>query len=139
MYFIHFIHIAHYYYLTCEVVYLIFLSVPKVAVETLDRCLREIMGWMTANKLKLNQDKMEALLVGPNATLGSGTAPMLDTVSLPMKAHIRNLNVHMVEVTRNGYYLFRGYGDHNTAEARERRLESVREGRGRQQMGSETK
>ncbi|KAF7245252.1 GPI ethanolamine phosphate transferase 1 [Varanus komodoensis] len=34
------------------------------AVAVLNRCLAEVMGWMRANKLKLNPDKTEVLLVG---------------------------------------------------------------------------
>ena len=30
----------------------------------LDQCLEAVMGWMRANKLKLNPDKMEALWIG---------------------------------------------------------------------------
>ncbi|KAF7249257.1 Testican-1 [Varanus komodoensis] len=35
------------------------------AVAVLNRCLAEVMGWMRANKLKLNPDKTEVLLLRP--------------------------------------------------------------------------
>ncbi|KAF7242642.1 Multiple epidermal growth factor-like domains protein 6, partial [Varanus komodoensis] len=42
--------------------YLSFSTNPAEAVAVLNRCLAEVMGWMSATKLKLNPDKMEVLL-----------------------------------------------------------------------------
>ncbi|KAF7237536.1 Chromodomain-helicase-DNA-binding protein 1-like [Varanus komodoensis] len=44
--------------------YLSFTSIPGEAVAVLNWCLTEVMGWMRANKLRLNPDKMEDLLIG---------------------------------------------------------------------------
>ncbi|KAF7254198.1 hypothetical protein EYD10_01049 [Varanus komodoensis] len=44
--------------------YLSFSTNRGEAVAVLNRCLAEVMGWMRANKLKLNPDKTEVLLVG---------------------------------------------------------------------------
>ncbi|KAF7245360.1 RNA-directed DNA polymerase from mobile element jockey [Varanus komodoensis] len=44
--------------------YLSFSTNPGEAVAVLNQCLAEVMGWMRANKLKLNPDKTEVLLVG---------------------------------------------------------------------------
>ncbi|KAF7243832.1 Dymeclin [Varanus komodoensis] len=41
--------------------YLLFSSKPGEAVAVLNRCLAEVMGWMRANKLKLNPDKTKVL------------------------------------------------------------------------------
>ncbi|KAF7254422.1 hypothetical protein EYD10_00127 [Varanus komodoensis] len=41
--------------------YLSFSTNPGEAVAVLNRCLAEVMGWMRANKLKLNPDKTEVL------------------------------------------------------------------------------
>ncbi|KAF7245146.1 Receptor-type tyrosine-protein phosphatase mu [Varanus komodoensis] len=43
--------------------YLSFLTNPGEAVAVLNQCLAEVMGWMRANKVKLNPDKTEVLLV----------------------------------------------------------------------------
>ncbi|KAF7243480.1 putative RNA-directed DNA polymerase from transposon BS, partial [Varanus komodoensis] len=43
--------------------YLSFSTNPGEAVAVLNWCLAEVMGWMRANKLKLNPDKMEVLLI----------------------------------------------------------------------------
>ncbi|KAF7251190.1 Enteropeptidase [Varanus komodoensis] len=42
--------------------YLSFATNPGEAVAVLNQCLAEVMGWMRANKLKLNPDKTEVLL-----------------------------------------------------------------------------
>ncbi|XP_061472028.1 group II intron-encoded protein LtrA-like [Rhineura floridana] len=39
--------------------YLSFKSSPRLAVETLSKCLESVSGWMGRNKLKLNPDKTE--------------------------------------------------------------------------------
>ncbi|KAF7234602.1 Vomeronasal type-2 receptor 26, partial [Varanus komodoensis] len=44
-----------------------FLKVLGEAVAVLNRCLAEVMGWMRANKLKLNPDKMEVLCLEDRA------------------------------------------------------------------------
>lgn len=44
----------------------------KGVVELLNLCLKTVMGWLRANKLKLNSDKMDVLLVGSSCVLGSG-------------------------------------------------------------------
>ena len=43
------------------------------------------MGWMRANKLKLNPDKTEVLLVSWKANEGIEILPVLDRVTLPLK------------------------------------------------------
>lgn len=46
-------------------------SNPKGPVETLKCCLKELMEWMRVKKLMRNPNKMEVLLAGCNASLGS--------------------------------------------------------------------
>ena len=42
----------------------------REAVLTLNQCLASVMGWLRANKLKLNSDKAEVLLVSWKADEG---------------------------------------------------------------------
>lgn len=51
------------------------------------------MGWMNANKMKLNPDKTEALLVGSNSVLGSDLMPTLSGVALTPGGLARSLGV----------------------------------------------
>ena len=51
------------------------------------------MDWMTANKLKLNPDKTEMLLVGGSSDRMEGVQPVLDGVALPLKRQVRSLGV----------------------------------------------
>ncbi|KAF7246312.1 Methyltransferase-like protein 4 [Varanus komodoensis] len=63
------------------------------AVAVLNRCLAEVMGWMRANKLKLNPDKTEVLLVGGSG-FGEGELNLvLNGVALPPRDKVRSLGV----------------------------------------------
>ncbi|KAF7250944.1 RNA-directed DNA polymerase from mobile element jockey [Varanus komodoensis] len=70
--------------------YLSFSTNPGEAVAVLNRCLAEVMGWMRANKLKLNPDKMEVLLVGGSGFEEGDLDLVLNGVALPLrdKVHI---------------------------------------------------
>ncbi|KAF7252305.1 hypothetical protein EYD10_02240, partial [Varanus komodoensis] len=73
--------------------YLSFSTNPGEAVAVLNRCLAEVMGWMRANKLKLNPDEVEVLLVGG---LGSGVGDLdlvLNGVALLLKDRVCSLGV----------------------------------------------
>uniref|UniRef100_A0A803TMK0 Reverse transcriptase domain-containing protein n=1 Tax=Anolis carolinensis TaxID=28377 RepID=A0A803TMK0_ANOCA len=70
-----------------------FPSVTKEAVQVLNRCLATVSDWMRANKLKLNPDKMEVLLISRRAEQGIGLQPVLDGVALPLKTQVHNLGV----------------------------------------------
>uniref|UniRef100_A0A803TL80 Reverse transcriptase domain-containing protein n=1 Tax=Anolis carolinensis TaxID=28377 RepID=A0A803TL80_ANOCA len=70
-----------------------FPSVTKEAVQVLNRCLATVSDWMRANKLKLNPDKTEVLLVSRKAEQGIGLQPVLDGVALPLKTQVRSLGV----------------------------------------------
>ncbi|KAF7246017.1 putative RNA-directed DNA polymerase from transposon BS [Varanus komodoensis] len=73
--------------------YLSFSTNPGEAVAVLNRCLAEVMGWMRANKLKLNPDKTEVLLVGGSG-LGMGDLGLvLNGVALPLRDRVRSLGV----------------------------------------------
>uniref|UniRef100_A0A803TNY3 Reverse transcriptase domain-containing protein n=1 Tax=Anolis carolinensis TaxID=28377 RepID=A0A803TNY3_ANOCA len=65
----------------------------KEAAQTLNQCLAAVSNWMRANKLKLNPDKTEALLVSCGTNWGIGWQPVLDGVALPLKAQVRSLGV----------------------------------------------
>ncbi|KAF7245380.1 Chitinase domain-containing protein 1 [Varanus komodoensis] len=66
---------------------------PGEAVAVLNQCLAEVMGWMRANKLKLDPDKMEVLLVGDSSSWVGDLGPALDGVALPLKDRLRSLGV----------------------------------------------
>ncbi|KAF7247547.1 Kinesin-like protein KIF20B [Varanus komodoensis] len=66
---------------------------PGEAVAALNRCLAEVMGWMRTNKLKLNPDKTEVLLVGGSG-FGEGALNLvLNGVALPLRDKVRSLGV----------------------------------------------
>lgn len=56
--------------------YLSLISDTEEAMETLNWCLITITGWMRSNKLNLNFDKTDVLLVSPEPNLGSQIVPM---------------------------------------------------------------
>uniref|UniRef100_A0A803TS28 Reverse transcriptase domain-containing protein n=1 Tax=Anolis carolinensis TaxID=28377 RepID=A0A803TS28_ANOCA len=70
-----------------------FSPASKEAVQILNRCLAAVSDWMRVNKLKLNPDKTEVLLVSRKAEQGIGLQPELDGVALPLKAQVRSLGV----------------------------------------------
>ncbi|KAF7249036.1 Peripheral myelin protein 22 [Varanus komodoensis] len=73
--------------------YLSFSTNPDEEVAVLNWCLAEVMCWMRANKLKLNPDKMEVLLVGGSG-FGMGDFDLvLNGVALPLKDRVRSLGV----------------------------------------------
>ncbi|KAF7252606.1 putative RNA-directed DNA polymerase from transposon BS [Varanus komodoensis] len=73
--------------------YLSFSTNPGEAVAVLNRCLAKVMGWMRANKLKLNPDKMDVLLVGGSG-LGMGDLGLvLNGVALPLRDRVCSLGV----------------------------------------------
>uniref|UniRef100_A0A803TNR7 Reverse transcriptase domain-containing protein n=1 Tax=Anolis carolinensis TaxID=28377 RepID=A0A803TNR7_ANOCA len=69
-----------------------FPSVTKEAVQVLNQCLAAVSDWMRANKLKLNPDKTEVLLVSRKAEQGIGRG-LLEGVALPLKTQVRSLGV----------------------------------------------
>ncbi|KAF7250405.1 Vacuolar protein sorting-associated protein 13A [Varanus komodoensis] len=73
--------------------YLSFSTNPGEAVAVLNQCLAEVMGWMRANKLKLNPDKTEVLLVG-GSSFGEGELnQVLNGVALPLRDKVHSLGV----------------------------------------------
>ncbi|KAF7237138.1 Protoheme IX farnesyltransferase [Varanus komodoensis] len=73
--------------------YLSFSTDPGEAVAVLNRCLAEVMGWMRTNKLKLNRDKTEVLLVGGLGFRVGDLDLVLNGVALPLRDRIRSLGV----------------------------------------------
>ncbi|KAF7250254.1 hypothetical protein EYD10_03943 [Varanus komodoensis] len=66
---------------------------PGEAVAVLNRCLAEVMGWMRANKLKLNPDKTEVLLVGGSGLRMEDLGLVLNGVALPLRDRVHSLGV----------------------------------------------
>ncbi|KAF7253476.1 RNA-directed DNA polymerase from mobile element jockey [Varanus komodoensis] len=73
--------------------YLSFSTNPGEAVAVLNWCLAEVMGWMRANKLKLNPDKTEVLLVGGSDFEMRDLGLVLNGVALPLRDSVRSLGV----------------------------------------------
>ncbi|KAF7234544.1 hypothetical protein EYD10_18427 [Varanus komodoensis] len=62
-------------------------------VAVLNWCLAEVMGWVRANKLKLNPDKMEVQLVGGSG-LGMGDLGLVvNGVALPLRDRVHSLGM----------------------------------------------
>ncbi|XP_061441792.1 uncharacterized protein LOC133364873 [Rhineura floridana] len=87
------------------------------AVDLLNRCLASTMDWMRVNKLKLNPDKTEMLLVDGFSDRMVDIYPVLDGVTLPLKDQVRSLGVFLdsslsleaqvASVVRNAFYQLR--------------------------------
>ncbi|KAF7237674.1 Structural maintenance of chromosomes protein 1B [Varanus komodoensis] len=73
--------------------YLSFSTNPGEAVAVLNRCLAEVMEWMRANKLKLNPDKTEVLLVGGSGFGEGGFDLVLNGATLPLRDKVCSLGV----------------------------------------------
>jgi len=59
------------------------------AVAVLERCIKDVDDWMSANRLKLNMDKRELLWVGTKFNLSklNGSGPSLSS-SPPLSTHV---------------------------------------------------
>ncbi|KAF7241564.1 Signal peptide peptidase-like 2A [Varanus komodoensis] len=73
--------------------YFSFSTNPGEAVAVLNWCLAKVMGWMRANKLKLNPDKTEVLLVGGSNSWVGDLGLVLNGVALPLRDRVRSLGV----------------------------------------------
>ncbi|KAF7238201.1 putative RNA-directed DNA polymerase from transposon BS [Varanus komodoensis] len=73
--------------------YLSFSTNPGEAVAVLNRCLAEVREWMRANKLKLNPDKTEVLLVGGSGFGEGGFDLVLNGATLPLRDKVHSLGV----------------------------------------------
>ena len=73
--------------------YFSFSSSSGEAVEVLNPCLAATMDWMRDNKLKLNPNKTEMLLVGGSSDWMVDVQPVLDGVALPLKEQVCSLGV----------------------------------------------
>uniref|UniRef100_A0A8D2LN46 Reverse transcriptase domain-containing protein n=1 Tax=Varanus komodoensis TaxID=61221 RepID=A0A8D2LN46_VARKO len=73
--------------------YLSFSTNPDEAVAVLNRCLTEVREWLRANKLKLNPDKTEVLLVGGSGFGEGGFDLVLNGATLPLRDKVRSLGV----------------------------------------------
>lgn len=73
----------------------IYLSKFYCAFPLLNWCLQGLMEWMRTNKLKLNLDMLEVLLVGSCSGLGTGCTLRLAGVVNSPKPSVYNLSVHL--------------------------------------------
>ena len=70
-------------------------NVHSLLTRTAD-CFDDVKNWMTANKLKLNDDKTEAMLVGTRQKLSQLPLSLLlqlDNTSIPISDSVKNLGV----------------------------------------------
>jgi len=67
------------------------------AVAVLERCIKDVDNWMSANRLKLNMDKTELLWVGTKYNLsklnGSRPSLQLKSSTVNSRQHVRVLGV----------------------------------------------
>ena len=63
----------------------------RLSVAILNSCLDSIMIWMRVNKLRLNPDKLDVLLVGAPPDRLKGHSPALDGFTLPLKDKVHSL------------------------------------------------
>lgn len=68
-------------------------SNPRKVMEELGHDLEKVRNWMRLNKPRVNLDKTEVVLVGPDLTMGSDCDMMLEGVVLPPKDQVRSLGV----------------------------------------------
>lgn len=63
----------------------------SASIQSLESCIGEVKSWMTTNKLKLNDDKTEALLFSKKTT----------SVSLPQSVHVGDVDISFAPSARN--------------------------------------
>ena len=88
------------------------------SIATLEHCVNRIKDWMTLNKLKLNDDKTEFLILGTRQSLNkvseSNKTLTVGTTDIPTSSNVRNLGVmfesnmsmarHISKVTSTCYF-----------------------------------
>ena len=66
------------------------------ALSTLQQCVMEVKGWMTSNKLKLNDDKTEIMFLGhPKKINLLPTEVQLNDHLISVASHVKNLGVYL--------------------------------------------
>ena len=74
------------------------LSLPlksEEATSSQDQCLVPVMDWMKVNKLKLNLDETEVLLVSRKVDQRTEIRPVLHEVALPLKTQVCLSLIHI--------------------------------------------
>jgi len=63
--------------------------------DTTSSCISEVQNWMTENRLQLNSNKTEAILIGTKTKLATinNTSLNLSNTSIPLSSHVKNLGV----------------------------------------------
>ena len=69
----------------------------REAVRSVEDCCTEVKTWMQANRLKLNDDKTEALVCGLKSSLEKVTISRVQVgqASIPLSDSVRNLGLHV--------------------------------------------
>ena len=63
------------------------------ALQNIEQCIDDIRAWMNVNKLKLNDDKSEFIIIGTNSTLSrvKTTALRVGTKTIQASSYVRNI------------------------------------------------
>ena len=69
----------------------------RQAVCAVERCCVAVKSWMLANKLKLNDEKTEAMLCGSKSALSKVSLDCVQVgqASIPLSTSVRNLGLHI--------------------------------------------
>ena len=62
----------------------------------MQNCISEVKSWMDCNKLKLNNDKIESILIKSNSIMLPDSAPtsiQVGNSDIPLVTHVRNLRI----------------------------------------------
>ena len=97
-------------------------DIVKSVVENLERCCDEIKKWMTLNRLKLNDDKTEAILLGPkerrnsvnlnSIRIGESEIEIVEKVrdlGLIIDANL-SMSAHVSHIIKTSYFHLRRLG-----------------------------
>jgi len=95
-------------------------SLVDSAVQTVQECIGEVRSWMTLSKLKLNDDKTEALLIHNHKSSSASSLPtslQVGSSDIPFSSAARNLgyilsddlslNNHISHICRSAYTAIR--------------------------------
>ena len=95
-------------------------------VQRMQNCISEVKSWMDCNKLKLNNDKIESILIKPDSFMLPDSAPTSIRVGnsdIPLVTHVRNLRITISSNTTMDMHVTNIY---RPAHAELRRISSIR-------------
>ena len=96
------------------------------SVQRMQNCISEVKSWMDCNKLKLNDDKTESILIKSDRTMLPDSTPTsipVDNSDIPFASHARNLGITISSNTTMDMHVTNIY---RPAHAELRRISSIR-------------